>query len=179
MTEQLARASLVAPGFQIVHVTVRDGYRPGTIVARAGVPIRLVFHRDEEVACSERVIFSSPHLDRHLAPHGATVIELPAQGPGEVRFTCAMGRYRGLVRLKEEQAGCDAQGRGRLDPARSVGTVAVAVLVAAGLLTAAVSTLGVAPLLAASITVLLGASVAVGARVSGLFAPSRHGRRGQ
>ncbi len=179
MTEQAARARPVAPGFQTVHITVRDGYRPHTIVAHAGVPLRLVFHRDEDATCSERVVFSSPrldrHLDRHLAPHGATVVELPAQGPGEVRFTCAMGRYRGLIRLSEEQAAPDPAGRRR--PIRPVGAMAavVLVLVAAGLLSAAAPTLGAAPLLAALATIALAAWLAVGRHMSdSLPQPHKH-----
>ncbi len=127
MTAGTARARLEAPGWQIVHVTVRDGYRPRTIEAQAGVPLRVVFHRDEATPCSERVVFSSPHLDRHLAPHGETIVELPAQGPGEVRFTCAMGRYRGRIRLADVSV---ARDRGPWNPWRlrrlAVATTAVA-----------------------------------------------------
>lgn len=104
MTSQATHARMVTPGLQVVHVTVRDGYRPRTIDARSGVPLRVVFHRDEETPCSERVVFSSPHIDRHLAPHGDTVVELPPQAPGEVRFTCAMGRYRGRILLSDPRS---------------------------------------------------------------------------
>lgn len=152
MTGRLARAHLVGPGFQVVHVTVRDGYRPRTIVARAGVPLRLVFHRDEETPCSERVVFSSPHVDRHLAPHESTIVELPAQGPGEVRFTCAMGRYRGLIRLTEEQRGSPGL-RGRLRRVRVLETVAGAVLAVAttGLLAIAIPGPAASDILTASV----------------------------
>ncbi len=175
MTEPFAQARLVAPGFQIVHITVRDGYRPRTIVARAGVPLRLVFHRDEDAACSERVIFSSPRLDRHLAPHGATIVELPAQGPGEVRFTCAMGVYRGLIRLTEERTIRHPGGHGRRSQLRvGVGVAAaVIVLLAAGLLSYAVPTLGTVPLLAGFVMVLLATSLAISARFFGAF-PESH-----
>jgi hypothetical protein len=91
-------------GRQVVDVVVDRGYHPDAIVARSGVPLRLVFRRDDQDACSERVIFSSPHLDRRLAATGITTIELPAQPPGEVRFTCGMGRYRGRIELIAEPA---------------------------------------------------------------------------
>ncbi len=97
--EQPVRARLDPAGRQIVDVLVDRGYHPDTIVARAGVPLRLVFRRDDVDTCSERVVFSSPHIDRRLAATGATTIELPAQPPGEVRFTCGMGRYRGRIEL--------------------------------------------------------------------------------
>ena len=99
MLAQPARARVDREGRQVVEVIVDRGYHPAAIIARAGVPLRLVFRRDDQDACSERVVFSSPHLDRHLAPAGTTTIDLPAQPPGEVRFTCGMGRYRGRIEL--------------------------------------------------------------------------------
>ena len=65
-----------------------------------------------------------------FAPHGSTIVELPAQGPGEVRFTCAMGRYRGLIRLTEEQRGSPGL-RARLRRVRVPETVAGAGLAVA------------------------------------------------
>lgn len=86
---------------QVVEVAVRRGYRPAAIVARAGVPLRILFRRDDEDACSERVVFSSPRLERRLAPGRVTAVDLPPQGAGEIRFTCGMGRYRGRISLVE------------------------------------------------------------------------------
>ncbi len=104
MLNQPVRARLDPSGHQIVEVTVRGRYRPGAILARAGVPLRMVFRREDDDPCSERVVFSAPRLDRRLAPTGTTTIDLPAQPPGEIRFTCAMGRYRGHIRLVDERA---------------------------------------------------------------------------
>jgi hypothetical protein len=104
MLEQPVRARLDRNGYQVVEVIVHAGYHPGAIVARAGLPLRLVFRRDDDDACSERVVFSAPRLDRRLAPSGTTTIDLPAQPPGEIRFTCGMGRYRGRIGLVEEHA---------------------------------------------------------------------------
>ena len=103
MLVQAAHARLDPDGRQVVDVVVDRGYHPEAIVARAGLPLRLVFRRDDEDACSERVVFSSPHLDRRLAASGPTTIDLPAQPPGEVRFTCGMGRYRGRIELTADR----------------------------------------------------------------------------
>lgn len=89
---------------QRVEVTVRGGYRPASIVAQAGVPLRIVFHRDDHDHCSERVVFSAPRLDRRLVAAGATTVDLPAQPAGEIRFTCGMGRYRGRIDLVDAAA---------------------------------------------------------------------------
>jgi hypothetical protein len=99
MVEQPVRAQLDPSGRQVVEVTVRAGYRPGEIVARAGLPLRIVFRREDDDVCTERVVFSAPRIERRLAPTGTTTIDLPAQPPGDIRFTCGMGRYRGHIEL--------------------------------------------------------------------------------
>ena len=99
-------------GEQVVEVVADHGYRPHSIVARAGVPLRLVFRRRDDDACMDRIVFSSPHLDRRLARGSATTIVLPAQPAGEIRFTCGMGRYHGAIELRAEASSSMAAMRG-------------------------------------------------------------------
>ena len=99
MLEQPVRARPDSSGGQTVEIAVHGGYRPAVIRARAGMPLRVVFRRDDDDACSERVVFSAPRLDRRLAPSGTTIVDLPAQPAGEIRFTCGMGRYWGHIEL--------------------------------------------------------------------------------
>lgn len=99
MRSFLSRARRDSVGHQVVDVVVDHGYQPDAIQAAARVPIRLVFHREDDDPCSERVVFSSPRIDRRLAATGTTTVELPGQPPGEIRFTCGMGRYRGRIQV--------------------------------------------------------------------------------
>ena len=99
MPAQVASTRLDGQGHQVVNIVVDGGYRPATIRARAGMPIRLVFLRQDDDACFERVVFSSPRVDRHLSASDVTTVDLPGQEPGEVRFTCGMGRYRGRIEV--------------------------------------------------------------------------------
>jgi hypothetical protein len=87
---------------QVVEIVADRGYRPQAIIARAGVPVRLVFHRRDDDDCMDRIVFSSPHLDRRLVRGKATTIVLPPQPPGLIRFTCGMGRYHGQIELRSE-----------------------------------------------------------------------------
>jgi hypothetical protein len=84
---------------QTVDIWVDRGYQPAQTVAAADAPLRIVFHRRDADHCTERVVFSSPHIERRLAANGTTAVDLPAQPPGVVRFTCGMGRYRGEIAL--------------------------------------------------------------------------------
>jgi hypothetical protein len=103
MFEQPVRARIDASGRQTIEVTIRAGYRPGSIIARAGLPIRVVFRREDEDECTERVVFSAPRLVRQIAITGTTTVDLPARPPGDIRFTCAMGRYRGRIEVVAER----------------------------------------------------------------------------
>lgn len=82
-----------------VHVDVASGYRPAVATVRAGVPIRVVFHRHDDDPCTDRVIFSSPRIERRLADAGETPVDIPACPPGEIRYTCGMGRYSGTIHV--------------------------------------------------------------------------------
>ena len=115
-------------GPQVIEIVVANGYHPSVVEARAGVPLRLVFHRLDAHECSDRVVFSEPRLIRHLAPGADTVVDLPAAGPGEVRFTCGMGRYRGRIERRDEP-GHDGGARRRAWPWVLVTIVLAALLV--------------------------------------------------
>ena len=56
-------AAAGAGGVQEVHVIVKGGYTPDTIVVQAGKPVRLQFYRDETADCSERVVFERFGID--------------------------------------------------------------------------------------------------------------------
>jgi len=114
MLDRPARTRTGPAGIQVVDVTVDGGYQPAVINARAGEPLRLVFHRIDGSECTERVVFSAPRLERHLAMAGATVVDLPPQPPGEVRFTCGMGRFVGRIELTEAPGSVPAQWRRQL-----------------------------------------------------------------
>ncbi len=93
-------------GAQEVRVRVRGGYEPDTIRARVGVPLRLVFHREESSPCSEQVVF--PAFGKSVTlPQGEQVaVDLLPTEPGAYEFTCAMGMLRGqVIVLPHERAG--------------------------------------------------------------------------
>jgi hypothetical protein len=102
MVSRTVHARVDSDGRQVADVTVDHGYHPSAIVALAGRSLRLVFRRTDPDICTERVLFSAPRLERRLALFGTTIVELPAQPAGTVRFTCRMGRYRGRVEFVED-----------------------------------------------------------------------------
>jgi Cu+-exporting ATPase len=92
-----ATAAVEADGVQQVRVTVRGGYQPDAIQARPGVPLRIVFDRQEDGDCSSRVVFSDLGISRFLAPFAETTVELLPRRPGMFGFACGMNMLHGTL----------------------------------------------------------------------------------
>jgi plastocyanin domain-containing protein len=90
-------AAAAAQGVQEVHVTVKGGYTPDTIIVQAGTPVRLQFYRDETADCSERVVFEAFGVNQELPPFQTTTIEFTPRQPGEYPFRCGMSMLKGLL----------------------------------------------------------------------------------
>lgn len=84
-------------GTREVRVRVRGGYEPDTIRAEAGVPLRIVFRREETAACSERVVFPAFGKSATLPRDRDVAVELLPEEAGEYEFTCGMGMLRGRL----------------------------------------------------------------------------------
>ena len=63
-------------GVQEVRVTVKGGYAPDRIEVAAGVPVRLLFDRQETGDCTSRVVFSDFGINCSLPAFTTTTIEL-------------------------------------------------------------------------------------------------------
>lgn len=79
-----------------IHITAH-GYEPVRLETPANSPFTLALQRTTESNCGGRIVFPSLKISRDIPPGGTTLIEVPAQPPGELRFTCGMGMYRGAI----------------------------------------------------------------------------------
>ena len=75
----VARAT-VTGGVQVVDITLKGGYSPDVVRVVPGVPVRLVVDRQEESACSERLLVPDLGVDVVLPAFQATTVTLPAMG---------------------------------------------------------------------------------------------------
>lgn len=80
-----------------ISVRVRGGYLPDTIRAEAGVPLRIVFRREESAPCSEQVVFPAFGKSATLPRGEQVAVDLLPEEPGVYEFTCAMGMLRGKL----------------------------------------------------------------------------------
>jgi plastocyanin domain-containing protein len=88
-------------GVQRVRVAVKGGYSPAVIRVRAGVPVRLEFHRDETNTCTEEVVIPDFGIRTFLPPHRTTLVDF-TPGQGTFEFTCGMGMVRGTIIAERE-----------------------------------------------------------------------------
>jgi Cu+-exporting ATPase len=110
-----AETAELRAGRQEVEVRVKGGYSPNLIRAREGVPLTLVFDRQEAGDCTARVVFPELGLSRSLAPFARTRLDLTPDHAGEFGFACGMNMVHGtlLVEADEEADLADERaGRG-------------------------------------------------------------------
>ena len=92
-----ASAVTTSGGVQEVAITVKGGYTPAVIHAKEGMPLRLVFDRQETSSCSEEIVLGDFGIRRFLPAFQKTVVELTPRQPGRFYFTCGMGMLHGTL----------------------------------------------------------------------------------
>jgi plastocyanin domain-containing protein len=80
-----------------IAVRVRGGYDPETIYAEAGVPLRIVFSREESSPCSEQVVFPAFGKSATLPQGTKVAVNLLPAIPGVYEFNCGMGMLHGTL----------------------------------------------------------------------------------
>lgn len=96
-----AAATAGAGGSDEVTIAVRGGYDPAQIRVRRGVPVRLIFDRQETSGCSEEVVIPEFGVRKFLPAHRRTAVDVTPDEPGTFEFTCGMGMLRGRIVVEE------------------------------------------------------------------------------
>ena len=112
-----AATAEIRDGFQEIEIVVKGGYEPSVIRAREGLPLRLVFDRQETGECSSRVVFPDFMVNKGLAPYQRTTVEIMPTASGEFGFACGMNMLHGTL-VVVEQGGFDGEVATQADPAR-------------------------------------------------------------
>jgi P-type Cu+ transporter len=113
-----AHSAQLAGGVQRVVVTVKGGYSPDVITARRGVPLEMVFDRQESGDCTSRVVFPDLAVSAALPAHQRTTVRLTPASAGTFSFACGMNMVHGT--LVVEPAGGPDLDRPDAQPASTV-----------------------------------------------------------
>ena len=92
-----ARTAELGDGVQRVEVTVRGGYRPDVIRVRQGVPLEVVFDRQETGDCTSRVVFADLGVNAALPAYQRTTVRMTPARAGEFGFACGMNMIHGRL----------------------------------------------------------------------------------
>jgi Cu+-exporting ATPase len=76
---------------------VRGGYHPDVIRVRQGVPVELVFDRQESGDCTSRVVFGDFALSAALPAFEQTTVRLTPARAGSFGFACGMNMVHGTL----------------------------------------------------------------------------------
>ena len=82
---------------QSIDVVVKGGYAPATIRATSGVPLRIVFDRQESGSCSEKVLVPAFHIAADLPAYKRTTVAFTPDEPGSYEFGCGMNMIHGTL----------------------------------------------------------------------------------
>ena len=97
-----AKEAEVKGGVQEVRITVKGGYSPDVIRVKEGVPLRLVFDRQEASDCSDRVVFPDFHASKSLAPFATTTLDFTPNKSGSFGFACGMNMLHGTLIVEQD-----------------------------------------------------------------------------
>ena len=86
-------------GPQEITIVVAGGYKPDTITAKKGMPLKLTFDRREANPCSDEVVLPEFGIRQALPPHARTPIEVTPQREGEFPFSCGMNMLHGKIKV--------------------------------------------------------------------------------
>jgi Cu+-exporting ATPase len=107
-----SRRADIDDGVQVVRVTVKGGYSPDLIQVVPGVPVRLLFDRQESGDCSSRVVFPDFKVNQTLPAFETTSVEFVPEVPGDYGFACGMSMLHGTLRVVGDAPSADAPGTG-------------------------------------------------------------------
>ena len=102
-----ARSAELVGDIQEVRITVKGGYSPDLVRVRQGVPLRIVFDRQESGECTSRVVFPDFSLNQSLPAYGQTQVSLLPDRVGEFGFACGMNMVHGKLVVEPSANGHD------------------------------------------------------------------------
>lgn len=86
---------------QVVTLTVgKTSYSPAAVIARAGVPTRLVLHTRDIVGCTSAFVIPARGIEKVLPKTGRTTLDLGTPKAGTLRYVCGAGMYGGRIEFR-------------------------------------------------------------------------------
>ncbi len=94
-----SKRAVVDGDVQVQTITVKGGYSPSLVEVVQGVPVRLLFDRQETGDCSSRVVFPDFKVNQNLPAFATTAVEFIPKQVGDFEFACGMNMLHGTVKV--------------------------------------------------------------------------------
>jgi hypothetical protein len=75
----------------------REGFTPEEVTAEKGRPLKLAFHRTDEINCGDQIVFPELNIKRNLPAGEVVIIDLPTAEAKTFKFACGMDMLRGKI----------------------------------------------------------------------------------
>ena len=74
-------------------------YTPNRVRFSVGQPAKLRVVTGERVGCTSVFTIPSLKIERAISRNDETVVDIPTDRPGKIKFTCGMGMYSGVIEV--------------------------------------------------------------------------------
>jgi Cu+-exporting ATPase len=98
------QSAQLSDGVARVRVKVAGGYSPDMIRVRQGVPLEIVFDRQESGECTSQVVFPDLRVSANLPAYAETTVRLRPERAGRYGFACGMNMIHGQLIVEPADA---------------------------------------------------------------------------
>ncbi len=90
----------VVNGEQQVQIQVLgSGYEPTSVTVRDGIPVRITLTSSGGYSCASDFTIPQYGINKLVPQNGTATVDFTPSGKGQVRFTCIMGMYSGVINV--------------------------------------------------------------------------------
>ena len=98
LTMTAALSAHAKPKTQLARIEITaQGYTPGSVKLRRGVPARITFLRTTDATCAKEIVIADYGIRRTLPLNQSVVVSLTPKKTGAVGFACGMNMMRGKL----------------------------------------------------------------------------------
>ena len=73
------------------------GYKPDTVMAKAGEPVTIVFTRVTDEGCGQKILIPSEGIEKDLPLNTPVEITFTPKESGNLGFSCGMKMMKGTI----------------------------------------------------------------------------------
>lgn len=98
----LVNAAPIENGVQVIRMAEKsNGYSPNKFTVRAGIPVKWIIDGQDPYSCASSFVVNKLGISKKINK-GENVIEFTPKEAGQIKFSCSMGMYTGVINVVNE-----------------------------------------------------------------------------